>query len=54
MKEVLAQDKEDIDLLLQKTRTIMEYTRDKLVMYKILPSSGAAELWEWFEALKIR
>lgn len=54
LKEVLAQDKEDIDLLLQKTKTIMEYTRDKLVNDKILPSSRAAEPWEWFEALQLR
>lgn len=52
--DVLAQDKEDIDLLLQKTKTIMEYTEDKLVSDGILPASRAVEPWELFEVLQIR
>lgn len=54
LKQVLAQDKEDTNLLLQKTKTLMEYTWDRLVSGGILPSSRAVEPWEWFEALKIR
>lgn len=54
LNEVLAQDKEDIDLLLQKTKTIMEYTKDKLVNDQIIPSSRATKPWESFEALQIR
>lgn len=54
LKDVLAQDKEDVDLLFQKTKTIMEYTEDKLVSDGILPSSRVAEPWEWFEYLQTR
>lgn len=54
LKQVLARDKEDTDLLLQKTKTIMEYTMDKLVSHRILPSSRVTEPWVWFEALQIR
>lgn len=54
LKEVLAQDKEDTNLLLQKTKTIIEYTKDKLVNDRFLPSSRVSEPWEWFEALQIR
>lgn len=54
LKAVLAHDMEDTDLLLQKTRTIMEYTRDRLVSDGILPYSRASEPWEWYEALQIR
>lgn len=54
LKEVLAQDKEDTDLLLQKTKTIMEYTKENIITNGILPSSGATRPWEWFEAMQIR
>lgn len=54
LRNVLAQDKEDVDLLLRKTRTIMEYTKHKLVGDGILPSSRAIEPWEWFKVLNIR
>ena len=54
LKEVLAQDKEDKYLLLQKMKTIMEYTMDKIISDEIIPSSRAIEHWEWFEALQIR
>lgn len=50
----MTQDKEDTDLLLQKTRTILDYTWDRLVSDGILPSSIFSKPWEWFEALQIR
>lgn len=43
LKEVLAQDKEDTDLLLQKMKTIMEYTKDRIISDEILPSSRATK-----------
>lgn len=48
LKNVVAQDKEDVDILLQKTKTIMEYTKNKFVSDGILPSSRVVEPWEWF------
>lgn len=53
LEHVLSQDKEDIDLLLQKSRVIIEYGKDQLVTDGILSSSRLNEPWEWFEALQI-
>lgn len=53
LQNLLGQDKTDVDLLLQKTKTIMDYTKEKLVSDGILSSSKVVEPLEWYEALQI-
>lgn len=54
LEHVLTQDKEDMDLLLQKSRVVMGHGEEQLAVDGILPSSRLDEPWEWFEALQIR
>lgn len=54
LKKLLVQDKGDVDLLLQKIKKIMDYTKEILISNGIFPSSKVSEPWESYEALQIK
>jgi hypothetical protein len=54
LKNVLGQDKANVDLLLCKTKNIMDYTEERLVNDGILSPSKVLEPWEWYNLLQIK
>lgn len=54
LEHILSKDKNDMDLLLQKSKVILGHGKEQLAKDGILPSSRVDEPWKWFEALQIR